>query len=542
MAKRIKNVILLTVDSLRYDRLGSSGYSINQTPSIDFLARNGIVCSNAFTPACGTQFSFPSLFTSTLPLDRGGYDHGIRDREISFVEILRDNGLNTVGFPTCHWLSRFFYYNRGFNEFHQVFGIAVFWRNMRSIFMEHYINLKDKGIINSEECLARIRALLEEALQYAVKYHEESENHFAALGLRKDRYSYSHNHRAIIDLLEEELELLNKKDYSFHEINNFYKKLIPLGCGYKGWFNLEQEPDLKRNTIWDFIIERLKANNILKTDIYRSLDAEHLKNIIVDWADKNRKVPFFLWAHFMDIHCKNYTTGPFKGSPKASNYFGRLIAGRRYYGDVTYDASCKYVDKQIGCIIKYLKCSGLFDSTLIIITSDHGMDAGMPYRNSHGIAYFYEEFVKIPLIFYNPALGKKTVSELCGTMDIAPTILEILGIKSPISFKGASVLSPELAKRRYLRLEHSFKGACDIKNKPIYLALRTKKYKYIWREYIESKDMSAKNITELYDLERDRFETNNLSHKDDFRSAEKEICEIAMERFKEISIARKGEN
>ena len=73
MTNKIKNVIFLTVDSMRYDRMQCNGYPMHTTPSIESLMKNGISCSNAFTHSHPTQFSFPSIFTSTLPLDFGGY-------------------------------------------------------------------------------------------------------------------------------------------------------------------------------------------------------------------------------------------------------------------------------------------------------------------------------------------------------------------------------------------------------------------------------------------------------------------------------------
>ena len=68
------NVILITVDCLRADRLSCVGYERNTTPFIDSLAEQGMLFKQAIINGVGTFASFPALMTSTYSFMHGGYE------------------------------------------------------------------------------------------------------------------------------------------------------------------------------------------------------------------------------------------------------------------------------------------------------------------------------------------------------------------------------------------------------------------------------------------------------------------------------------
>jgi len=121
------NVILLTIDSLRADKLGCFGYQRNITPNIDFLARDGITFTNAFSNGPLTSFSFPSIFTSSYALMYPSKDFKYtQSGEVympsiyggnTLAEALRREGFYTIGIHSNPWLSSYYNYNRGFNRF-----------------------------------------------------------------------------------------------------------------------------------------------------------------------------------------------------------------------------------------------------------------------------------------------------------------------------------------------------------------------------------------------------------------------------------------
>lgn len=110
------NVILLTIDGLRADRLGYAGYNRNSTPNIDVLAKESVNFSCAFSTAPVTLHSFPSILTSTYPLDYQGPKKIARPR-VLISEVLKENGYLTAAFHSNHFLSGLFGYDKGWDFF-----------------------------------------------------------------------------------------------------------------------------------------------------------------------------------------------------------------------------------------------------------------------------------------------------------------------------------------------------------------------------------------------------------------------------------------
>jgi len=118
----MKNIILLTIDALRYDALGIHLDQPDITPHLNAFAEHSYRFSSAFSCGPYTRFSFPALFTSwyasqaTRVVDKD-VGVGISDRATSWVEILKKHHYQTAGFLTNAYLTSFFGYHRGFNHF-----------------------------------------------------------------------------------------------------------------------------------------------------------------------------------------------------------------------------------------------------------------------------------------------------------------------------------------------------------------------------------------------------------------------------------------
>lgn len=110
------NIALLTVDSLRADRIGCYGYDRETTPNIDRLAADADVFTNAVAHACATRPSFPSILTSTHGMLYGGFDH-LSEEQVPLSVPLSEHGYSTSGFHSNPYLSRQFGYARGFDTY-----------------------------------------------------------------------------------------------------------------------------------------------------------------------------------------------------------------------------------------------------------------------------------------------------------------------------------------------------------------------------------------------------------------------------------------
>lgn len=110
------NVLLITVDGLRYDRLSCSGYDRATTPTLDSVVDEGAACSNAISTGTGTLLSFPGILTSSYPLMYGGYAQLSEDRA-TIAEAFSEHGYATVGVNSNANLHPRFGWDRGFDVY-----------------------------------------------------------------------------------------------------------------------------------------------------------------------------------------------------------------------------------------------------------------------------------------------------------------------------------------------------------------------------------------------------------------------------------------
>ncbi len=172
-----------------------------------------------------------------------------------------------------------------------------------------------------------------------------------------------------------------------------------------------------------------------------------------------------------------------------------------------YYAMIELVDDQLGRILKALDQSGQRENTIVLFTSDHGEALG-----DHGLvlkgARFYEGLVRVPLIFNAPGTVVSGVLSpaLVELTDIAPTLLELLGLPIPESMHGQS-LAPILKgtrdparHREHVRSEYF--DAIDMPDATSATMFRTERHKLV--------RYHNHGLGELYDLATDPWEHDNL--------------------------------
>ncbi len=170
-----------------------------------------------------------------------------------------------------------------------------------------------------------------------------------------------------------------------------------------------------------------------------------------------------------------------------------------------YDFEVKYVDLWIGKLLAGLKEAGLSDNTAIIVFSDHGESLGEHKIYFHGQT-LYDEVINVPLIVRLPGAKQRVVRDKVALMDIAPTMLELMGIEAPSTFQGQSLLpavhgEPNTEKRRI--------GA---------LLMRYPSWPKGWRAMISGDykvlHRFTENRMEIYNLAADPKESKNLALTD----------------------------
>jgi arylsulfatase A-like enzyme/Flp pilus assembly protein TadD len=141
------------------------------------------------------------------------------------------------------------------------------------------------------------------------------------------------------------------------------------------------------------------------------------------WRDSHAAGPHFEWIHLYDPH------DPYEPpEPYSAEYKGRL-----------YDGEIAYADSALQSFLAHLKQHGRYDNALIIVVGDHGEGLGEHDEETHGI-FLYDSTLHVPMIFKLPGeQAAKLVQTQTRTIDIVPTILELLNIAAPKELEGASL-------------------------------------------------------------------------------------------------------
>ncbi len=203
------------------------------------------------------------------------------------------------------------------------------------------------------------------------------------------------------------------------------------------------------------------------------------------WMEKSGSAKFFVWLHFYDPHAPYTPPEPFR-----SRYAGR-----------PYDGEVAFVDSLMGELVRFLERKGWYSETLLVFASDHGEDLGDHGENTHGF-FVYDSTLRIPLIIKNPGgtFRGQVVGDPVQSVDIAPTILQVLSLPANQEMQGKGLLSLVLQKgwRPSPGLGETYYPFYHFGWSPL-LFLRTGRFKYI-----------EAPRPELYDLEKDPREARNL--------------------------------
>ncbi len=125
-ARRPLNVVLVTADTLRADRLPGYGYEKVETPNLDRMAASGALFEQATTVVPLTLPAHSSMFTGTFPMHHGVRDNGgyyLGQDQVTLAETLKENGYQTGGFVAAFVLDSRWGLNQGFDKYYDEFDL-----------------------------------------------------------------------------------------------------------------------------------------------------------------------------------------------------------------------------------------------------------------------------------------------------------------------------------------------------------------------------------------------------------------------------------
>jgi arylsulfatase A-like enzyme/Flp pilus assembly protein TadD len=209
------------------------------------------------------------------------------------------------------------------------------------------------------------------------------------------------------------------------------------------------------------------------------------------WLDEHAAGPHFLWVHLYDPH------EPYEPPPPYSEL----------YKDHLYDGEIAYADSALAHFLAYLKKTGRYDGSIIVVVADHGEGLGEHHEKFHGM-FLYDSTLHVPLIMRLPGgrhAGTVATAQI-RTVDIAPTLLELADAPALPKQDGES-LTPYWAGK-----DETARPAIAETYYPVHLgasplrAVRSEGFKFI-----------EAPRPELYELQTDAGELNNKYDASDAR-------------------------
>jgi arylsulfatase A-like enzyme len=221
--------------------------------------------------------------------------------------------------------------------------------------------------------------------------------------------------------------------------------------------------------------------------------------------------PFFLWLHYFDPHA-HYT------APKE---YQNLIS------DSPYHAEVRYVDAEIGRLLRHLTQLGLDEKTIVVITADHGESLNEHDESTHS-AFVYQSTMHVPLIFRGPLtkfLRDWRVDAPVRTIDIAPTILDLAGLPPFAEAQGRSLTALMNGERSDLHLT-GYGESLELQSMfgtSILRFLRRDQWKYVHQLKPALYDLTAdpRELQNLADTRPDRVQDLAEALREEIRSAPK---------------------
>ena len=442
---RPRNVIFILADDHRYDFMGFTGKVPGlATPNMDRLAKEGVVFQNAFVTTSLCSPSRASILTGQYV-----HTHTVVDNQapepgslIFFPQYLQKQGYQTAFLGKWHMGGNSDDPRAGFDRWVSFRGQGIYYNPLLNIDGQH-VQYGDSSYITD--------VLTDLALDWLEKRNKD-----------KPFFMYL-SHKAVhAEFLPAQRDKGKYKDLQIQ---------YPVSM-----FNTAG-PGSKQFT-------RGKPAESQYTVNYRD---------IPQWVRARRNSSSGVDFMFQGLYSRSDVDFTFQGPTDFD----------RFYQD--YLETLSGIDNSIGRVMAFLEKNGLDRETLIIYGSDNGFAFG-----EHGLIDkrdAYEESMRIPLLARWPGMirPETRIRQMVLNIDIAPTILEIAGVRKPAQMQGQSFL-PLLREKSTPwrdRVFYEYYWEDAFPQTPTQFAVRTDRYKFI-------RSQGIWDINQLYDLQQDPHEMNNL--------------------------------
>lgn len=198
--------------------------------------------------------------------------------------------------------------------------------------------------------------------------------------------------------------------------------------------------------------------------------ASNVANHAMDLIDRFGDRPFFLFLHFYDPHWHYAPPAELLRLFEPVPYTGRMTGNLNDFQNkrpeevkredlehllALYDGEIHSVDNELARLAKHLEERGVSKNTLLFVTSDHGEEF-LEHGSWEHQKTLYEEVIRVPMIVTGPGVTSRRESKPVSLIDVSPTILNFLGVETPPTMTGRSILAPLTESReQYGETEHT---------------------------------------------------------------------------------------
>jgi arylsulfatase A-like enzyme len=222
------------------------------------------------------------------------------------------------------------------------------------------------------------------------------------------------------------LDLESKYPYPVSHQDNLYLAEVLEGAGLRTAMAVPFNYAVNSRFDQGFQDKQVRPASRYKDEICGNLVVDDAIDFLEGWAAAAPRPRFFLWVHFYEAHF------PYARHPEY------------HFGDQPHDrylSEVRYIDEQIGRLLRRLDELGLGTDTAIVFTGDHGEEFGEHGGETHGD--LYPEDLRVPLLVHLPGAAPRAIAGQARLIDVAPTIADLLGVAAPASFDGESLV-PQL--------------------------------------------------------------------------------------------------
>ena len=462
MSQKQPNILLFMSDQLIPMMTGAYGHKIAKTPNLDKLAARGILFDNAYTTCPVCVPARYSLLTGKYCATTGCCDNGsiLSSEEPTHNHYLNLEGYDTVLSGKAHFI--------GPDQLHG------FTKRLNTNYFPTNLNF----MIKREKARASYKDLHPNPI--AIDYIKDN------VGVR-----------------QWSLQLEYDEESVFHAIKYLGDKCSqPSGTAQKPLPERDERPFFLQVSLnhphEPFHVQQRYW------DLYEGVDIpipEYPENMESTYTVMDKELINLHGSEMVDV--KN---------PENLKALHRA-----------YLAAVSYLDEKLGQVLQALDDYGLTDDTIILFVSDHGDMLG--HRGMVQKRTFYEYSTRIALLFAFPTkfphgTPGSHCSDPVSITDVAPTMLELVGIKDYLPMDGTSLL-PQIQgtsdPERYVFCENYSEGVTT----PC-LMVRKGKFKYI---YVHNGE------TQLFNMQEDPEEWNNISGQAEYRSIEEEFRSLIFTHF-----------